>query len=116
MFRPFLVLGPALMMLPLLFAQAAHAATPVNINTADAQTLADSLDGIGMAKAQAIVAQREAHGPYKSLEELAQVKGISDALIERNRDALRLAEAAPAAATKATAKAARAKEAREPKE
>ena len=110
MFRPFLVLIAPLMLLPLMFGQPAHAATPVNINTADAQTLADSLDGIGVAKAQAIVEQREAHGPYKSVDELAQVKGISAALIERNRDALRLADASPAAAGKGTAKAAKAKE------
>lgn len=109
MFRPFLVLVAPLMISSLVFGQAAHAATPVNINTADAQTLADSLDGIGLAKAQAIVAQREANGPYKTVDELAQVKGISSALIERNRDALRLANTAPAAA-KAAAKATKTKE------
>lgn len=110
MFRPFLVSIAALMISSLMFGQAAHAATPVNINTADAQTLADSLDGIGLAKAQAIVAQREANGPYKNVDELAQVKGISATLIERNRDALQLANAAPAAASKAAAKSTKAKE------
>jgi competence protein ComEA len=103
MFRPFLV------SVALFIGQAAHAATPVNINAADAQTLADSLDGIGMAKAQAIVAQREANGPYKSLDELAQVKGISAALIERNREALRLADA-PSPAPGKAAKSAKSKE------
>lgn len=110
MFRPFLVFIAPLMMSSLMFVQPVHAATPVNINTADAQTLADSLDGIGLAKAQAIVAQRQAQGPYKSVDELAQVKGISDALIERNRDALRLADASPAAAGKAAAKPPKTKE------
>lgn len=109
MFRPFLVFIAPWMMSSLLFVQSVHAATPVNINTADAQTLADSLDGIGLTKAQAIVAQREANGPYKNVDELAQVKGISTSLVERNRDALRLADAAPAAG-KATAKSAKAKE------
>jgi len=110
MFRPFLVFIAPLMLSSLMFVQPVHAATPVNINTADAQTLADSLDGIGLTKAQAIVAQREAHGPYKNVDELAQVKGISTSLVERNRDALRLADAAPATAGKATAKSAKAKE------
>jgi competence protein ComEA len=110
MLRPFLALIASLMISSLMLGQTAHAATPVNINTADAQTLADSLDGIGMAKAQAIVAQREANGPYKNVDELAQVKGISAALIERNRDALRLADAPAAATGKATAKSAKAKE------
>jgi competence protein ComEA len=110
MFRPFLAFIAPLMMSSLMFVQPVHAATAVNINTADAQTLADSLDGIGMAKAMAIVAQRETHGPYKNVDELAQVKGISAALIERNRDALRLADAAPAAAGKAATKSAKAKE------
>jgi competence protein ComEA len=107
MFRPILTLAVAWLLLPLLSGPFAHAATPVNINTADAQTLADSLDGIGMAKAQAIVEQRQTNGPYKSVDELAQVKGISTALIERNREALLLADSSPAAAgkTKAAAKA-----------
>jgi|KBSMisStandDraft_5_1062788.scaffolds.fasta_scaffold393364_2 competence protein ComEA len=109
MFRPLFVFIAPWMMSSLLFVQPVHAATPVNINTADAQTLADSLDGIGLTKAEAIVAQREAHGPYKNVDELAQVKGISASLIERNRDALRLADAAPAA-SKAAAKSAKARE------
>src|ERR1700754_2671223 len=100
MFRPFLALVASLMLSSLMIGQPAHAATTVNINTADAQTLADSLDGIGMAKAQAIVEQRQTNGPYKSVDELAQVKGISTALIERNREALLLADSSPAAAGK----------------
>jgi competence protein ComEA len=110
MFRRFFAFIAPLMISSLMFVQPAHAATPVNINTADAQTLADSLDGIGLAKAQAIVAQREANGPYKNVDELAQVKGISANLIERNRDAFRLADAPPAAAGKAAAKSAKTKE------
>jgi competence protein ComEA len=63
----------------------ALAATPVNINTADAATLAKSLDGIGASKAQAIVAWREAHGPFKSADDLTQVKGFGAKTLERNR-------------------------------
>lgn len=54
----------------------------VNINTADAETLA-SLNGIGEAKAAAIVEYRKANGPFKSAEELAEVKGIGDKIVEK---------------------------------
>ncbi|WEN16548.1 helix-hairpin-helix domain-containing protein [Rhodanobacter sp. AS-Z3] len=67
------------------------AATPVNINQADAATIAKSLDGIGPAKAEAIVAWREAHGPFKKADDLKHVKGIGKATIERNRSAIQLA-------------------------
>lgn len=78
----------------------AFAATPVNVNKADAATIAKSLDGIGKAKAQAIIAWREAHGPFKRVEDLAQVKGIGKGTLERNRDAIRFTGdlAAPKAA------------------
>lgn len=68
----------------------ALAATPVNVNAADAQTIAASLDGIGMSKAEAIVAWRKAHGPFKSVDDLGNVKGIGAKTLSRNRDAIRL--------------------------
>ena len=71
--------------------------TPVNVNTADATTIASSLSGIGAVKAQAIVDYRQKHGPFRSVDELAQVKGISQKLINRNRADLRL-DRAPATA------------------
>lgn len=78
------------------------AATPVNINKADAATIAQSLDGIGESKAQAIVAWREANGPFKTADDLAQVKGIGPATLERNRAAILLTDTvADAAATPA---------------
>jgi competence protein ComEA len=76
------------------------AATPVNINKADATTIADALDGIGQSKAEAIVAWRDAHGPFKSADELSQVKGIGKATIERNRDAIRFSGETEATAEK----------------
>jgi len=78
--------------LALCFAMAlpAFAATPVNVNKADAQTIATSLDGIGLGKAQAIVAYRDAHGPFKSVDDLGNVKGVGAKTLERNRDAIRL--------------------------
>ncbi|WP_449427887.1 ComEA family DNA-binding protein [Rhodanobacter umsongensis] len=75
------------------------AATPVNINKADAATIASSLDGIGLSKAQAIVAWRDAHGPFKSTDDLAQVKGIGQATLERNRAAILLTDTTAAATT-----------------
>jgi len=62
------------------------AAAKVNLNTADALTLQKELNGIGKAKAEAIVAYRDAHGPFASVDELLEIKGIGSALLERNRD------------------------------
>lgn len=69
------------------------AATPVNINQANAATLAKSLDGIGQTRAEAIVAWREAHGPFKSANQLSRIKGIGKATLERNRSAILLTDA-----------------------
>ena len=53
------------------------AAGKVNINTADAATL-DTLPGIGASTAAKIVADREANGPFKTIEDLKRVSGIGD--------------------------------------
>lgn len=74
----------------LLLSPLALASTPVNINTADAATLAESLDGVGLVKAQAIVAWREANGAFENADQLAQVKGIGASLVDRNRDAIQV--------------------------
>ena len=57
----------------------------VNINNASAAEIAESLKGIGMAKAEAIVAHRQENGQFESVEQLAVVKGIGPATIENNR-------------------------------
>jgi competence protein ComEA len=62
----------------------------VNVNTADAKTLAKELKGIGMAKAQAIVKYRTEKGPFKNVEELKKVEGVGDATVETNRGNLKL--------------------------
>ena len=80
----------AALLVSLALAFPAFAATPVNVNKADAATLAKSLDGVGHAKAEAIVAWREEHGPFKSADDLGQVKGIGPATLERNRSAILL--------------------------
>ncbi len=76
-------------------------ATPVNINTADAQTIADSLSNIGIKKAEAIVAHRNKIGAFKSLEELGLVSGIGDKTIEKNKADIFLSD--PATATPVSA-------------
>ncbi|AIZ33592.1 ComEA family DNA-binding protein [Pseudomonas sp. K1(2024)] len=60
-------------------------AVTLNLNTADSATLQKELSGIGKAKAEAIVAYREAHGAFQTVDELLEVKGIGSTLIERNR-------------------------------
>ena len=65
-------------------------AGPVNINTADAETISAELNGIGLSKAQAIVEYREKHGPFKSAEDLSLVKGIGDRTVELNRANIRV--------------------------
>lgn len=63
-------------------------AGPVNINTADADTLAAEITGVGQKRAMAIVQYREEHGAFKSVDELTQVKGIGLKLVEANRENL----------------------------
>lgn len=65
-------------------------AGPVDINTADAETISNELDGVGLTKAQAIVEYRKQHGPFKSAEDLSLVKGIGERTVERNRDNIRV--------------------------
>ncbi len=57
----------------------------VNINTADAQTLASELSGVGLSKAKAIVEYREKHGPFRNADDLSLVKGIGERTVDRNR-------------------------------
>ena len=57
----------------------------LDINNADAAAIAAALEGVGMVKAQEIVAYRETFGSFRSLEELLEVKGIGANTIERNR-------------------------------
>lgn len=68
------------------YADDAVVAKPININTADAQTLSQGLKGVGPSKAKAIIAYRESYGAFKSVDELTEVKGIGQSLLTRNRD------------------------------
>jgi competence protein ComEA len=74
-----------LLMLFLFFTAFNVFAAPVDVNTADAPALAAALHGIGLKKAQAIVADREKNGPFKTLQDLGRVKGIGDKTLEKNK-------------------------------
>lgn len=65
-------------------------AGPVNVNQASAQVLADNLTGVGPAIAERIVEYRKANGPFKAVDDLAKVKGVGPATIERNRSDIKL--------------------------
>ena len=58
----------------------------VNINKADAETIARVLQGIGAAKAEAIVEYRKEHGEFVDVYELANVKGVGERTVEINED------------------------------
>ena len=58
-------------------------AAVVNINTATAAELTQ-LEGIGETKALAIVADRDANGPFESEGDLTRVRGIGDVTVENN--------------------------------
>ncbi|VVO63247.1 ComEA family DNA-binding protein [Pseudomonas fluorescens] len=60
----------------------------LDLNTADASTLQRELSGVGEAKAKAIVAYRETNGPFASIDELLEVKGIGKAILDKNREKL----------------------------
>ena len=62
----------------------------VNINRADAQTLAEVLDGVGLSRAKAIVAYRDTHGQFRDAYELANIKGIGERTVELNEAKIRL--------------------------
>lgn len=62
----------------------------VSINSANAETLQKELNGVGTAKAAAIVAYRDENGAFTSVDELIEVKGIGKAILDKNRDKLSL--------------------------
>ena len=66
----------------------------VNINTASSAEL-EALPGIGPAKAKAIVEYRQKNGAFKSVEELKNVKGIGDAVLNKLKAEATVSPAAP---------------------
>ncbi len=67
-----------------LFMAGPLAASPININQANAQQIAENLKGVGIKKAQAIVQYREKIGGFQTQDQLLNVKGIGAATLEKN--------------------------------
>lgn len=61
---------------------------PVNINSADAKTLAATIDGVGLKRAKAIIEYRDMHGPFASVEALRDVQGIGTKTVSENKTKL----------------------------
>lgn len=66
----------------------AAVAEVVDINSADAGSLAATISGIGPTRAEAIVAFRKDNGPFTSVDDLVLVRGIGPATVAKNRDKL----------------------------
>ena len=71
-------------------------AGPVNVNTADAETIARELRGVGPAKARAIVTYRDENGPFENINDLLNVKGIGPKVLEDNKKEILLKDATEA--------------------
>jgi competence protein ComEA len=68
---------------------AGPAGGPINLNSATAEQL-DQLDGVGPATAQKIIAYRQQHGGFRSVDELDQVPGIGPKRMAALRDHVRV--------------------------
>lgn len=86
------LLGKVIFVASLLFAMGLANAEPVNVNTADVQTLAKNINGVGAKKAMAIVTYRKANGPFKTTSDLIKVKGIGQKIIDKNKGDLIFSE------------------------
>lgn len=73
----------------LTFAGGVLAAQPVDINTAGAEALAEAISGVGLKRAEAIIAYRDEHGPFASVDDLAKVQGIGERIVDGSRDRLK---------------------------
>lgn len=73
-------------------AQAETVILYVDINNDGAEKMADLLNGVGIKKAEAIVAYRAEHGAFLAIEDLLNVPGIGPATLEKNRQAIVLGE------------------------
>ncbi|WP_298625032.1 helix-hairpin-helix domain-containing protein [uncultured Legionella sp.] len=69
--------------------QQASVSHKINLNHADLSTLTGSFKGIGKKRAEAIIAYRESHKGFKSVEEFAEVKGFGQKFVDKNREQLK---------------------------
>ncbi|MFV2061178.1 MAG: ComEA family DNA-binding protein [Gammaproteobacteria bacterium] len=60
-------------------------AEPVDINSADAKTIAENLKGVGLKKATRIVEFRLENGPFRTIDDITKVKGIGPKILEQNK-------------------------------
>ena len=81
---------------------AAWAAEPINLNTATAEQLT-TLNGVGPAKAEAIIEYRTANGDFRSVDELVNVPGIGEKSLEKWRDQLTVGNESPRPASRPSA-------------
>jgi len=77
-----------LLTLPLI----SFSADSININTADKETLMSVIKGVGETKAEAIIAYRKENGDFKSVDELTNVKGIGQTIVDKHREQLSTSE------------------------
>lgn len=76
-----------ILMMTLVFLLTGTAFAAVNINTASQSEL-ESLQGIGPAKAKAIIEYREKNGSFASIDDLGKVSGIGSGTIKQLHDAI----------------------------
>ncbi|MFI2810755.1 MULTISPECIES: helix-hairpin-helix domain-containing protein [Microbulbifer] len=69
---------------------AAMAASTININQSTAEDIAAVLEGVGPVRAEMIIKYREENGPFTSVEQLLEIKGIGTATLDKNRDKITL--------------------------
>ena len=86
------ILKKLLLITLLTFSFSLYAGEPVNINTADKAALMSGIKGVGEKRADAIIAWRDQNGPFKSVDDLASVTGIGDAIVEENRTNLTVSD------------------------
>jgi competence protein ComEA len=97
-FRPLLILLSVFILGGAVYVQAAEpeadtvvmSGVSVNVNTADAELIAEVLKGIGLKKAQAIVAWREKHGKFTAVEQLTEIKGVGESTLAKNEGRITL--------------------------
>lgn len=77
----------------LAFSGSVFAAQSVDINTASAEALAEVIKGVGLKRAEAIVAYREKNGPFATVDDLAKVQGIGERTVDSSRESLKAGKA-----------------------